>query len=98
MHSAMIEMIRPALLSEIPSPFLISWSIGAGASQANDCAVSSSSSRISITHLYGESLLGLAHRLIALPFLSRYIATRRLPPRCATAKIQILWSPLAHRR
>ena len=50
MHSAMIEMIRPALLSEMPRPFLISWRIGAGASQANDCAVSSSSSSASIIH------------------------------------------------
>jgi hypothetical protein len=51
MHSAMIEMIRPALLSEMPSPFLISWSIGAGASHANDIAVNSSNIRVSITHL-----------------------------------------------
>src|SRR5271156_6450263 len=57
MHSAMIEMIRPALLSDMPRPLRISCSIGAGASHANDCAVSSSSNRTSIIHLYGESLL-----------------------------------------
>ena len=50
MHSAMIEMISPALLSEMPRPLRISWSIGAGASHANDCAVNSSSNRISIIH------------------------------------------------
>jgi hypothetical protein len=51
----MIEIITPALLSEIPRPFLISWRIGAGESQANDCAVSNSSNRTSITHRYGDS-------------------------------------------
>ena len=65
MQSAMIEMIRPALLSEIPSPLLISWSIGAGASQASDCAISNSSNRTSMIHRYGDSVLGLVIGLIA---------------------------------
>lgn len=54
MHSAMIEMISPAAPSVIPSPFLISSRIGAGASQVSDWTVRSRSRRSSIIQRYGD--------------------------------------------
>ncbi len=56
-HSAITEMMSPALPSEMCSDLMIGFRIGAGASQVIVWPTKARNIRISMTHRYGESLL-----------------------------------------